>query len=237
MSLHHPHTQHLVLHHTATYPADLINWILRCYASLNPIPTPPPSLPISSCTPHAVAQPTPYLLALYFLLSRPSPIPPSTNYSFSPPLSPITALLLLLSSSPLSYHPSLPSLPPSLLAPSQHSVPFLSLSGVAHSRPVHILVATPGRLCELMTDDEIPMFRDMSGLKFLIVDEADRIVEEGHFPEVSQKWWIGRRKGGGEEGIRSWGNYWRRENQMGKERWGSRENRRRRGGEGGGKGK
>ena len=111
-------------------------------------------------------------------------------------------------SSPLSYHriasspsllPSLlspfpfsslpfPSLPPSLLAPSQHSVPFLSLSGVAHSRPVHILVATPGRLCELMTDDEIPMFRDMSGLKFLIVDEADRIVEEGHFPEVSQKW-------------------------------------------------
>ena len=53
---------------------------------------------------------------------------------------------------------------------------------------MHILVATPGRLCELMTDDEIPMFRDMSGLKFLIVDEADRIVEEGHFPEVSQKW-------------------------------------------------
>jgi hypothetical protein len=29
------------------------------------------------------------------------------------------------------------------------------------------------------------MFRDMSGIRFLIVDEADRIVEEGHFPEVS----------------------------------------------------
>jgi superfamily II DNA/RNA helicase len=28
------------------------------------------------------------------------------------------------------------------------------------------------------------MFADMSGIRFLIVDEADRIVEEGHFPEL-----------------------------------------------------
>ena len=32
------------------------------------------------------------------------------------------------------------------------------------------------------------MFRDMSGIRFLIVDEADRIVEEGHFPEVRVGW-------------------------------------------------
>ena len=58
--------------------------------------------------------------------------------------------------------------------------------GASYVRPVHVLVATPGRLCELITDDSIPMFRDMSGIRFLIVDEADRIVEEGHFPEVSE---------------------------------------------------
>ena len=58
--------------------------------------------------------------------------------------------------------------------------------GASYVRPVHVLVATPGRLCELITDDSIPMFRDMSGIRFLIVDEADRIVEEGHFPEVKE---------------------------------------------------
>ena len=51
-------------------------------------------------------------------------------------------------------------------------------------RPVHILVATPGRLCELMQDESIPAFQNMSNIRFLIVDEADRIVEEGHFPEL-----------------------------------------------------
>ena len=46
------------------------------------------------------------------------------------------------------------------------------------------MVATPGRLCELIQDDSIPMFADMSGIRFLIVDEADRILEDGHFPEL-----------------------------------------------------
>ena len=59
-------------------------------------------------------------------------------------------------------------------------------TGASYVRPVHVLVATPGRLCELITDESIPMFRDMSGIRFLIVDEADRIVEEGHFPEVGK---------------------------------------------------
>jgi superfamily II DNA/RNA helicase len=39
------------------------------------------------------------------------------------------------------------------------------VTGNTHHRPVHVLVATPGRLCELITDEEIPMFRDMSGLR------------------------------------------------------------------------
>ena len=54
-----------------------------------------------------------------------------------------------------------------------------------HSRPPDVIVGTPGRLCELIQDQEIQAFRDLSRLKFLCVDEADRIVEEGHFPEVS----------------------------------------------------
>jgi ATP-dependent RNA helicase DDX24/MAK5 len=55
-----------------------------------------------------------------------------------------------------------------------------------HSRPPDVVVGTPGRLCELIQDQEIQAFRDLSRLKFLCVDEADRIVEEGHFPEVGQ---------------------------------------------------
>lgn len=56
------------------------------------------------------------------------------------------------------------------------------LSG--EGKPVHIVVATPGRLCELMQDENIRAFQDMSRLRYLVVDEADRIVEEGHFPEL-----------------------------------------------------
>jgi len=52
-------------------------------------------------------------------------------------------------------------------------------------KPVHIVVATPGRLSELLDDDDVLSFRDMSRLKFLVVDEADRMMEDGHFPEVS----------------------------------------------------
>lgn len=56
----------------------------------------------------------------------------------------------------------------------------------ARSAYVDIIVGTPGRLCELVQDDEIVVFQNMSRLRFLIVDEADRIVEEGHFPEVCE---------------------------------------------------
>ena len=46
-------------------------------------------------------------------------------------------------------------------------------------------VATPGRLCELMTNGEnIEAFCNLSNVRYLVVDEADRMVEEGHFPEL-----------------------------------------------------
>ena len=51
------------------------------------------------------------------------------------------------------------------------------------------MVATPGRLCELLLEEELAVFQDLSGLRFLVVDEADRIVEEGHFAEVRVRSW------------------------------------------------
>ena len=41
-----------------------------------------------------------------------------------------------------------------------------------------------GRLCEMFEDAECVSFQDMSRLRFLVVDEADRIMEDGHYPEV-----------------------------------------------------
>ena len=49
-----------------------------------------------------------------------------------------------------------------------------------------VVVATPGRLCELCRDEEVPSLADLSRVRFLVVDEADRMVEEGHFPELSR---------------------------------------------------
>lgn len=57
-------------------------------------------------------------------------------------------------------------------------------------KPVHIVVATPGRLCEMFEDPENVSFQDMSKLRFLVVDEADRIMEDGHYAEVSIFWLI-----------------------------------------------
>ena len=51
-------------------------------------------------------------------------------------------------------------------------------------RPVHIVVATPGRLCDLINDRSVVPFRNLSRVRYLVIDEADRMVEEGHFPEL-----------------------------------------------------
>lgn len=41
----------------------------------------------------------------------------------------------------------------------------------------HIIVATPGRLVEHLVDDESGGAIDLSQLRFLVVDEADRMVD------------------------------------------------------------
>lgn len=63
-------------------------------------------------------------------------------------------------------------------------------------KPLHVLIATPGRFCDLMTecDQELPfvpvesrthhVLADMSHIRYLIIDEVDRMVEDGHFMEV-----------------------------------------------------
>ena len=45
---------------------------------------------------------------------------------------------------------------------------------------VQIVVATPGRLWELMQEGHAQL-TDMCGLVFLVLDEADRMVQQGHF--------------------------------------------------------
>lgn len=48
----------------------------------------------------------------------------------------------------------------------------------------NIVVATPGRLWELMSERE-PLFMNMNdSLRFLVLDEADRMIERGHFKDL-----------------------------------------------------
>ena len=47
-----------------------------------------------------------------------------------------------------------------------------------------IIVATPGRLWEIIDNDEAPILDNLKHLKFLIIDEADRMTQTGHFKEL-----------------------------------------------------
>eukprot|EP01039_Chlorochromonas_danica_P007977 gene7977-8798_t len=55
---------------------------------------------------------------------------------------------------------------------------------LSESNKLHVIIATPGRLLELMNDISVSKLQDLSGLRYLVVDEADRIMEDGHFAEV-----------------------------------------------------
>eukprot|EP00967_Tisochrysis_lutea_P044219 scaffold53551_cov23-Tisochrysis_lutea.AAC.1 len=48
-----------------------------------------------------------------------------------------------------------------------------------------IVVATPGRLWELISDGSEHL-QDLSALRFFVLDEVDRMIETGHFQEVSR---------------------------------------------------
>lgn len=47
-----------------------------------------------------------------------------------------------------------------------------------------IIIATPGRLWEIIENEESPLLEKLNGLKFLVIDEADRMTEKGHFVEL-----------------------------------------------------
>lgn len=48
-----------------------------------------------------------------------------------------------------------------------------------------VIVATPGRLWEVINGDQ-DLARSVRRIKFLVVDEADRLLSEGHFKEVEE---------------------------------------------------
>lgn len=48
-----------------------------------------------------------------------------------------------------------------------------------------IVVGTPGRLWEVMNDSQ-ELVHELRRIKFLVVDEADRLLSEGHFKEVEE---------------------------------------------------
>lgn len=47
-----------------------------------------------------------------------------------------------------------------------------------------IIIATPGRLWEIIDNDETKLMDNLKYLKFLVIDEADRMTQTGHFKEL-----------------------------------------------------
>ncbi|KAG6817114.1 hypothetical protein H0H87_012635 [Tephrocybe sp. NHM501043] len=79
-------------------------------------------------------------------------------------------------------------------APTKKSPPHVSVAAIVGGmsaqkqrrildRGVDVLVATPGRLWDLMEDDDT-LSREIKTLRFLVLDEADRMIEAGHFAEL-----------------------------------------------------
>jgi ATP-dependent RNA helicase DDX24/MAK5 len=49
-----------------------------------------------------------------------------------------------------------------------------------------VIIATPGRLWEVVSEGSGWVGKLRTGLRFLVVDEADRLLQEGHFNEVEE---------------------------------------------------
>ncbi|KAH9401958.1 ATP-dependent RNA helicase ddx24 [Tyrophagus putrescentiae] len=58
---------------------------------------------------------------------------------------------------------------------------------LSHHQP-DIVVATPGRLWEIISSGSVPYLdrKSIQAVQYLVVDEADRMVERGHFEELKQ---------------------------------------------------
>ena len=47
-----------------------------------------------------------------------------------------------------------------------------------------IIIATPGRIWEIIENEESEILNDLKYLKFFVIDEADRMMQTGHFKEL-----------------------------------------------------
>ncbi|KAI0676448.1 DEAD-domain-containing protein [Trametes maxima] len=65
------------------------------------------------------------------------------------------------------------------------------------SRGVDVLVATPGRLWDIIQEDD-ELANQIENLRFLVLDEADRMIETGHFAELDNILRLTLRKSGDE---------------------------------------
>jgi len=55
---------------------------------------------------------------------------------------------------------------------------------VLETRKPPIIIGTPGRLWEMMSCHEHDHLNNLSNLRFLVIDEADRMVQQGSFPQL-----------------------------------------------------
>ena len=51
-------------------------------------------------------------------------------------------------------------------------------------RKPEIVIGTPGRLWEYIKDRQNDYIRSICDIKFLVIDEADRMIQMGHFKEL-----------------------------------------------------
>jgi ATP-dependent RNA helicase DDX24/MAK5 len=53
------------------------------------------------------------------------------------------------------------------------------------TRGVDVIIATPGRFWELISDSQNEVFALLNQtVRYLVLDEADRMVEQGHFRDL-----------------------------------------------------
>ena len=50
----------------------------------------------------------------------------------------------------------------------------------------HIIISTAGRLWDLIDQDDIPYLKYLPGIRYLVLDEADRMIELGQFKEIGK---------------------------------------------------
>lgn len=51
---------------------------------------------------------------------------------------------------------------------------------------MNILIATPGRLWEFIEKEIVDSLKNLNTLDYLIIDEADRMVELGHYEDLDK---------------------------------------------------